>query len=323
MQTRLISVALLTAASANRVTEVEAFFEASSTHKSQLRVPERGSGRTLAASKMIVLFEQFYYYFLLARGRGLKRWHRYSHYDTPGRRRCPRPARARLRLPGRGGAGRGRAATSLGARQRLPGAAMAAGGLCSAAAAARAVSRGWRGAATLAVHPAAGLADEAVETRALGLSPRQAVTLRALATAELGGSLFASCAHYEADAGGRLELARAAALGGDFRGLEPMGLFWSLAPAALEPPYRRLVPRGLRPLCVDLLLHDGHSPAGALPGPLLARARLERCFTAPGVRRVRLKEGRVRGSLFLPAGEGRGRGGGGRGHSHPGVLRGA
>ncbi|XP_059578920.1 acyl-coenzyme A thioesterase 1 isoform X2 [Alligator mississippiensis] len=181
---------------------------------------------------------------------------------------------------------------------------MAAGGLCSAAAAARAVSRGWRGAATLAVHPAAGLADEAVETRALGLSPRQAVTLRALATAELGGSLFASCAHYEADAGGRLELARAAALGGDFRGLEPMGLFWSLAPAALEPPYRRLVPRGLRPLCVDLLLHDGHSPAGALPGPLLARARLERCFTAPGVRRVRLKEGRVRGSLFLPAGDG-------------------
>uniref|UniRef100_A0A8C0ECG8 BAAT/Acyl-CoA thioester hydrolase C-terminal domain-containing protein n=1 Tax=Bubo bubo TaxID=30461 RepID=A0A8C0ECG8_BUBBB len=39
-------------------------------------------------------------------------------------------------------------------------------------------------------------------------------------------------------------------------------------------------------------------------GETAARAEVERWFTAPGVRRIRLKEGGVRGSLFLPPGDG-------------------
>lgn len=160
-----------------------------------------------------------------------------------------------------------------------------------------------RRAASLAVSPAAGLADERVETRVAGLSPGQPVTLRAVAADERG-CLFQSCAHYRADSRGELHLGADASHGGDYTGVEPMGLFWSLAPAGMERPYQRLVPRNTSaPMKVEVLVHQGHSLPGSIPGPVMAKAEVQRLFTAPGVRRIRLKEGVVRGSLFLPPGE--------------------
>lgn len=160
-----------------------------------------------------------------------------------------------------------------------------------------------RWAVSVAVSPAAGLADERVETRVAGLGPEQPVTLRAVAADERG-CLFQSCAHYRADSRGELHLGTDASHGGDYTGVEPMGLFWSLAPAGMERPYQRLVPRSTgTPMKVEMLVHQGHSQPGAIPGPVVAKAEVERWFTAPGVRRIRLKEGGVRGSLFLPPGE--------------------
>ncbi|NWH60395.1 ACOT3 thioesterase, partial [Geococcyx californianus] len=155
-------------------------------------------------------------------------------------------------------------------------------------------------AASVSVCPAAGLADEPVETCVSGLGAGQAVTLRAVAADERG-CLFESCAQYRADGHGQLHLATDPSHGGDYSGVEPMGLFWSLAPAGMERPYQRLVPRSTRtPMKVEVLVHEGHSPPRAIPGPVVAKAEMERWFTAPGVRRIRLKEGSVRGSLFLP-----------------------
>lgn len=155
----------------------------------------------------------------------------------------------------------------------------------------------------MTVSPAAGLADERVETRVAGLGPGQPVTLRAVATDERG-CLFQSCAHYRADGHGELHLGTDASHGGDYTGVEPMGLFWSLAPAGMESPYQRLVPRSTgTPIKVEMLVHQGHGLPRAVPGPVVAKAKVERWFTAPGVRRIRLKEGGVRGSLFLPPGE--------------------
>lgn len=160
-----------------------------------------------------------------------------------------------------------------------------------------------RRAVSVAVAPTAGLADERVETRVAGLGPGQAVTLRAVAADERG-CLFQSCAHYRANSRGELHLGTDASHGGDYTGVEPMGLFWSLAPAGMERPYQRLVPRSTgTPMKVEMLVHEGHSLPGAMPGPVVAKAEVERWFTAPGVRRIRLKEGGVRGSLFLPPGE--------------------
>jgi len=206
-----------------------------------------------------------------------------------------------LRLPGGGGSCRRRLRLLRGPRPR---AAVMWRAAVAAKAPARALCRApARRAVSVAVTPAAGLADERVDTRVAGLGPGQPVTLRAVVSDERG-CLFQSCAHYRADGRGELHLGTDASHGGNYTGVEPMGLFWSLAPAVMERPYQRLVPRSTGiPMKVEMLVHRGHSQPGAIHGPVMAKAEVERWFTAPGVRRIRLKEGGVRGSLFLPPGE--------------------
>uniref|UniRef100_A0A8C2MN30 Uncharacterized protein n=1 Tax=Cricetulus griseus TaxID=10029 RepID=A0A8C2MN30_CRIGR len=140
--------------------------------------------------------------------------------------------------------------------------------------------------------------DEPLGISVHGLAPEQPVTLRA-ALRDEKGALFRAHARYRADDHGDLDLARAPALGGSFAGIEPMGLLWALEP---ERPLWRLIKRDVwTPFVVELEVLDGHEPDG---GRLLARAVHERHFMAPGVRRVPVREGRVRATLFLPPGNG-------------------
>ncbi|XP_020026898.2 acyl-coenzyme A thioesterase 1-like isoform X1 [Castor canadensis] len=149
--------------------------------------------------------------------------------------------------------------------------------------------------ATLTVEPAGRCCwDEPVRIAVRGLAPEQPVTLRASLRDEKGAR-FRAHARYRADAAGHLDLARAPALGGSFAGLEPMGLLWALEP---DRPFWRLVKRDVQtPFVVELEVLDGHEPDG---GRLLARAEHERHFMSPGVRRVPVRAGRVRATLFLP-----------------------
>ncbi|XP_032764671.1 acyl-coenzyme A thioesterase 1 isoform X2 [Rattus rattus] len=149
--------------------------------------------------------------------------------------------------------------------------------------------------ATLSLEPAGRSCwDEPLSITVRGLAPEQPVTLRA-ALRDEKGALFRAHALYGADAHGELDLARAPALGGSFTGLEPMGLIWAMEP---ERPFWRLVKRDVQtPFVMELEVLDGHEPDG---GRLLARAVHERHFMAPGVRRVPVREGRVRATLFLP-----------------------
>ncbi|XP_074146172.1 acyl-coenzyme A thioesterase 1-like [Sminthopsis crassicaudata] len=140
--------------------------------------------------------------------------------------------------------------------------------------------------------------DEPVEIAVHGLDPAQPVTLRASLRDEKG-ELFQASAHYRADAGGQLHLAREPALGGSYSGVEPMGLFWSMRP---EKSYRRLVKRDVQtPFRVDLEVYEGHDPQ---PTKLLAQAVHERGFLRPGVKRIPVREGSLRATLFLPPGSG-------------------
>lgn len=152
--------------------------------------------------------------------------------------------------------------------------------------------------ATLILEPAGRSCwDEPLGISVRGLGPEQPVTLRA-ALRDEKGALFSAHARYRADAHGQLDLARAPALGGSFAGLEPMGLLWALQP---DRPFWRLVKRDVRtPFVLELDVLDGHEPDG---GRLLAKAVHERHFMAAGVRRVPVREGRVRATLFLPPGE--------------------
>ncbi|EDL81473.1 rCG20852 [Rattus norvegicus] len=140
--------------------------------------------------------------------------------------------------------------------------------------------------------------DEPLSITVRGLAPEQPVTLHS-ALRDEKGALFRAHARYRADAHGELDLERAPALGGSFTGLEPMGLIWAMEP---ERPFWRLVKRDVQtPFVVELEVLDGHEPDGRR---LLAQAVHERHFMAPGVRRVPVREGRVRATLFLPPGTG-------------------
>ncbi|XP_066495911.1 acyl-coenzyme A thioesterase 1-like [Tiliqua scincoides] len=131
-----------------------------------------------------------------------------------------------------------------------------------------------------------------------GLRPGQEVTLRARLEDETGDA-FEARAHYRADGAGRLELSRSPALeGGSFSGLEPMGLLWALEPLR---PFRRLVKRDVqRPFALQVDVLDGHGPRGRL----LASGAHERAFLRDGTRRIPVRDGRLRATLFLPPGDG-------------------
>ncbi|XP_008942749.1 PREDICTED: acyl-coenzyme A thioesterase 5-like, partial [Merops nubicus] len=69
-----------------------------------------------------------------------------------------------------------------------------------------------------------------------------------------------------------------------------------------QRPFWYMVKKDMQnPVLLELEVLEGH---GDPPGRLLARAQHERLFLWDGVRRVPVREGRIRAMLFLPPGEG-------------------
>ncbi|XP_069484979.1 acyl-coenzyme A amino acid N-acyltransferase 1-like [Ambystoma mexicanum] len=156
--------------------------------------------------------------------------------------------------------------------------------------------------AQIIVTPVVSLADEPVKICVFGLKPTQLVTIQASVTDERG-ILFHSRAFYRADSSGEVDLERTAASGGDFQGVLPMGLFWSLRSVK---PFQRLIKRDVMgsPFRVTLDVYDFllfKTDPAAQP---VASQVTERWFVKPGIERTKIREGRVRGALFLPPGEG-------------------
>ncbi|NXG65468.1 ACOT5 thioesterase, partial [Hemiprocne comata] len=152
---------------------------------------------------------------------------------------------------------------------------------------------------SIRLSPAArSLFDEPLAIAVQGLGPRQQVTLRTSLRDETG-ELFQASARYQAGDDGELDLARCPALpGGSFSGLEPMGLLWALQP---QKPYWCMLKKDVQsPFLLQLEVFEGH---GEAPGRLLAQVQHERAFLRDGMRRVPVRDGRIRGTLFLPPGE--------------------
>ncbi|XP_034276119.2 bile acid-CoA:amino acid N-acyltransferase isoform X2 [Pantherophis guttatus] len=152
----------------------------------------------------------------------------------------------------------------------------------------------------LSVTPEVSLADSPVKIYASGLAPSQLVTLYASLTDERGIK-FAARAFYQANQNGEVDVAQVSALGGNYTGVWPMGLFYTLK---AEKMFHRLLKRDVTgsPFYVQISLFDStvmlpiHEP--------LATCTVERWYAAPGVERIPIKSGRVRGALFLPPGPG-------------------
>ncbi|ELW68420.1 Acyl-coenzyme A amino acid N-acyltransferase 2 [Tupaia chinensis] len=150
----------------------------------------------------------------------------------------------------------------------------------------------------LVATPASALADEPVHIRATGLLPSQVVTIKASLKDEKG-NMFWSKALYRANEAGEVDLKQTPALGGDYVGIHPMGLFWSLKP---EKAFRRLLKQDVMnsPFWVTLDLYDSIRFQNSAKVQPKASQVVQRWFSAPGVQRKQIREGRVRGALFLP-----------------------
>ncbi|XP_053553782.1 acyl-coenzyme A thioesterase 1 [Bombina bombina] len=151
---------------------------------------------------------------------------------------------------------------------------------------------------SLQVTPGCCLFDEPLRVTVSGLDPGQKVTLQASLTDEVGET-FTSSGRYQAGSSGELDLSRSPALeGGSYVGVEPEGPLWAMLP---RTPHKRFVRRNVQaPAQLNFSLYGAHEPLG----PLLSTATQERAFMGEGVTRSTLREGRVRGSLFLPPGTG-------------------
>ena len=91
-----------------------------------------------------------------------------------------------------------------------------------------------------------------------------------------------------------------------------MGLFWSMQPSPSGPHAIRMVQRSVeRPLLYHLSvylgylsLHDLHVQPESSRRQPVAMTTLQRFVKGPEVRRLPVKAGSVRGTLFLPPGSG-------------------
>ncbi|KAF3821212.1 hypothetical protein GH733_011365 [Mirounga leonina] len=155
----------------------------------------------------------------------------------------------------------------------------------------------------LTATPASALIDEPVHIRATGLSPFQIMILQASLKDEKGNR-FHSQAYYKANEAGEVDLEHAPSLGGDYIGVHPMGLFWSLKP---EKFLTKLLKRDVMnsPFLVQIKLYDSNLLLTdiATTAPKVSLT-LERWYIALGVKRIQVREGHLRGALFLPPGEG-------------------
>ncbi|KAK0145684.1 Acyl-coenzyme A thioesterase 1 [Merluccius polli] len=141
------------------------------------------------------------------------------------------------------------------------------------------------------------LYTEPVQVLVDGLRSSQVVTMKARATDDKG-VLFHACAVYKADSSGAVDLRQDPSLGGSYTGVEPMGLLWSLRADALHTKFYKSDSR--KPHVVRFSVHEGEAAAGAA----LAEATNERLLLTNGVSRRPIKEGNIRGALFVPPGEG-------------------
>ncbi len=137
------------------------------------------------------------------------------------------------------------------------------------------------------------LFNKSVQVKVEGLSPHKPVELRSKLVDDRG-VIFKASALYEADETGQVDVCRAPSLGGSYTGVEPMGLFWALAP---ETPHNTFLRKNvLSPTLVDI------EALCVKTGKLLASETNERGFMAEGMKRIPVKEGRIRGVLFVPPG---------------------
>ena len=155
----------------------------------------------------------------------------------------------------------------------------------------------------ISVKPFSSLIDETVRIAVSGLQPRQKITLQATLVGDKGEA-FESHAHYIADEDCTVDVCRQPSVGGSYTGVEAMGLVWSMKAAPGQRKGLMLRKTDVtKPYNVLLRCFDGHATPHERSSQYLSNVTFEKWYMADGVKRIPVKEGRIRGTLFLPDGK--------------------
>ncbi|XP_064417217.1 peroxisomal succinyl-coenzyme A thioesterase-like [Latimeria chalumnae] len=154
------------------------------------------------------------------------------------------------------------------------------------------------------VDPKRGLVDKPFELKVSFLPPNKPITLYSQLEREKN-ECWEAYAHYVSDSEGTVRVNQQESQGGSYSGRESMGLIWSMKPHPgnkTDPRFRK--DEVTVPDLVDISVFDGHVSGDFLQKKPLASVRVERCYMAPGVKRVKIRQNGVVGTLFLPPGPG-------------------
>lgn len=157
----------------------------------------------------------------------------------------------------------------------------------------------------MTVEPRRSLIDEKISINVKGLSSGQPITIAAKLIGDSNEELE-SYAYFKADETGRVCLEEHTSLAGTYTGVDSMGVLWSMQLSPGQRKGQRLSKKDpTKPYNIHLQLFHGHvkdfSNVKLHP---MAHVTFEKWYMARGVRRIPVREGRLRGTLFRPPGGG-------------------
>ncbi|EDO47382.1 predicted protein [Nematostella vectensis] len=164
----------------------------------------------------------------------------------------------------------------------------------------------FRSKTTVHCSPLSSLIDDKNKITIDGLCPSSDVTIQARLQGD-SKERFYSFAHYTADCEGRVDLHTQPSVGGFYRGIEPMGLLWSMMPETGQRKGLRLAKKEVTtPYKISLTVHRGHYKGDDVmfEGEAVCCTTFEKWYMGVGVRRIVITEGKIRATLFLPPGDG-------------------
>ncbi|XP_071770140.1 acyl-coenzyme A thioesterase 5-like [Centroberyx gerrardi] len=156
----------------------------------------------------------------------------------------------------------------------------------------------------LSVFPTRGLVDNKFKVMVENLPPGLPVTLHSLHQSE-DKDYWEAYGHYVSDDRGTVTVSEDSSIGGTYTGKETMGLLWSMRPVPGSRTGLRMRKMDIRtPMVVLISVYRGHVVEGFRERLPMASVVTERWYMAPGVQRIDVREGGVRGTLFIPPGPG-------------------
>jgi dienelactone hydrolase len=144
----------------------------------------------------------------------------------------------------------------------------------------------------ISVRPEKALLDQPIEIVISNLSAHQQITLEA-SCKDKDGNPWKSQATLQADDKGIVNVAKQAPITGSYKGIDPMGLFWSMAPTSKDPSkntFMSFCTLNIGEAQLSVLSHD----------TCIAHQTIHRLYISPDVVRKDVREHGIVGTLFYP-----------------------